>query len=509
MASAVKVVPDLYRDSLSLMQLSAMLAKLAGIEQASAVMASPANLALLHEAGLFTGSIAAGPNDVIIVVVGAKETDVGAAMAVAQRALDEQPTLVAGMAPAAMAPRSIAMAVAAEPGINLALISTPGEYAAAEAEKALRLGLHVMIFSNNVAITAEVAMKRFARQRGLLVMGPDCGTAIINGVPLGFANVVRAGAIGCVAASGTGLQQVTCLIDRLGAGISQAIGTGGHDLSEAVGGIAMLQGIEALAKDAATKVIVLISKPPAPTVTDRVITAAGLSGKPVIVNFIGAVPRSSYASPNLHWVTTLQDAALAAHAIQQGRDPPTPCTHEPAASLPKPGKGRRYIRGLFSGGTFCYEASLLLGQALGDVRSNAPADPRNRLDDVWLAHGHTVIDLGDDVFTRGRPHPMIDHRLRNACLLREALDPEVAVILFDVVLGYGSHADPAGEMVPVLREALAKSPDVVFVGFVCGTERDAQGLLSQEMRLREAGVLLADCNASAVRLAASIVKRVG
>jgi FdrA protein len=508
MASAVKVVPDLYRDSVSLMQLSATLAKLSGIEQASAVMASPANLALLHEAGLFTDSIAAGPNDVIVVLVGAKEADVIAAMAAAQRALDEQPAPVAGTAPSAMAPRSIAMAVAAEPGINLALISTPGEYAAAEAEKALRLGLHVMIFSDNIAIADEVAMKRFARQRGLLVMGPDCGTAIINGVPLGFANVVRAGAIGCVAASGTGLQQVTCLIDRLGAGISQAIGTGGHDLSEAVGGVAMLQGIDALAKDAATKVIVLISKPPSPMVIDRIVTAAALSGKPVIVNFIGAAPRSC-DSPNLHWVTTLQDAALAAHAIEQGRDPPAPVVRAPAISLPKPGKGRRYVRGLFSGGTFCYEASLLLGQALGDVRSNAPVDARNRLEDVWVAIGHTVIDLGDDVFTRGRPHPMIDHRLRNARLLQEALDPEVAVILIDVVLGYGSHADPAGEMVPVLREALAKSPDVVIVGFVCGTERDPQGLLSQEMRLREAGVLLADCNASAVRLAASIVKSVG
>lgn len=509
MASAVKVVPSLYRDSVSLMQLSAALAQLPGIQQASAVMASPSNLTLLREAELFSGTVEAGLNDLIIVVAGTGEREVADAMEAAQRALEEQPMPVAGAVPGAIAPRSLAMAVAAQPGANLALVSTPGEYAAAEAEKALRLGLHVMLFSANVSAGDEVALKRFARERGLLMMGPDCGTAIINGVPLAFANVVRRGAIGCVAASGTGLQQVTCLVDRLGAGISQAIGTGGRDLSADVGGISMLQGIEALAADAGTKVIVLISKPPSPIVATRVLTSASRAGKPVVVNFLGADPET-IKLPNLHAVMTLQDAALAAVALADGRPPPTSTAQEPAVvALPKLGKGRRYVRGLFSGGTFCYEASLLLGQALGNVRSNAPVDPCDRLDDAWTARGHTTIDLGDDVFTRGRPHPMIDHRLRNERLLKEASDPEVGIILFDVVLGYGSHVDPAAEMAPALREARAKAPALVLVGFVCGTERDPQGLLQQEARLRAAGVLLADCNAAAVRLAASIVKGEG
>jgi hypothetical protein len=271
----------------------------------------------------------------------------------------------------------------------------------------------------------------------------------------------------------------------------------------------MLQGIEALAADAGTKVIVLISKPPSPMVAARVLTSASRAGKPVVVNFLGADPET-IKLPNLHAVMTLQDAALAAVALADGRPPPTSTAQEPAVvALPKLGKGRRYVRGLFSGGTFCYEASLLLGQALGNVRSNAPVDPRDRLDDAWTARGHTTIDLGDDVFTRGRPHPMIDHRLRNERLLKEASDPEVGIILFDVVLGYGSHVDPAAEMAPALREARAKAPALVLVGFVCGTERDPQGLLQQEARLRAAGVLLADCNAAAVRLAASIVKGEG
>src|SRR5262249_3631523 len=207
-----------------------------------------------------------------------------------------------------MPARSVAMALAREPRANLVLVSTPGEYAAAEAEKALRLGLHVMLFSDNVALADEIALKRLARERGLLVMGPDCGTAIINGVPLAFANVVRRGDIGCVAASGTGLQQVTCLIDRLGAGISQAIGTGGRDLSAEVGGISMLAGIAALADDANTKVIVLISKPPSSKVSEAVLAAASRTGKPIVVNFLGADPRAVQA-PNLHAAATLEDAA--------------------------------------------------------------------------------------------------------------------------------------------------------------------------------------------------------
>jgi hypothetical protein len=321
-----------------------------------------------------------------------------------------------------------------------------------------------------------------------------------------LANVVRRGDIGCVAASGTGLQQVTCLIDRLGAGISQAVGTGGRDLSAEVGGISMLEGIAALADDANTKVIVLISKPPSPKVSEVVLEAASQTGKPIVVNFLGADPRAIRA-PNLHPATTLEDAAHAAVALRNGQRPsPHDRGQQARPTVPKLGNGRRYVRGLYSGGTFCYEASLLLTQALGKVQSNAPVDPRDHLDDVWVARGHTVIDLGDDVFTRGRPHPMIDHRLRNERLVREAADPEVGIILFDVVLGYGSHPDPAEEMVAALSEARIKAPDLVFVGFVCGTEQDPQGLARQKARLRAAGVVLADCNAAAARLTASILR---
>src|SRR4030095_10708603 len=142
---------------------------------------------------------------------------------------------------------SIALGLERAEDADIALISVPGDYAAAEALKALAQGLNVMLFFDNVAIADERAIKLYARARTLLVMGPDCGTAIVNGVPLGFANVVRRGDIGLVAASGTGLQEVTCRIHNLGGGISQAIGTGGRDLKDAGGGMPVLQGAAARA----------------------------------------------------------------------------------------------------------------------------------------------------------------------------------------------------------------------------------------------------------------------
>ena len=438
-----RLLPNLYRDSVSLMQLSASLGKLPGVEQASAVMATPGNLEFLRQAGLVDGDIAPRPNDLLVAVRGKSTAHLEAALAKALASLTEEPSQNAGNAVAEAPLRSLQMALARSPAANLALISVPGDYAAAEAMKALRLGLHVMLFSDNVALADEVALKRYAAGRGLLVMGPDCGTAIVDGVPLGFANAVRRGAVGVVGASGTGTQQVTSLVHRRGSGISHAIGTGGHDLGKDVGGITMLHGLGLLARDPDTKVIVLISKPPSPAIAREVIAAARKTGKPVVVNFIGSTEDPS--GGNLHVSRTLDDAATAAVALTKGRKPSRARSRK-AIRLPKIRfkKGQRYIRGLFSGGTFCYEASALLR----DVWSNTPVDPKRAIEDPWKSREHTLIDLGDDVFTRGRPHPMIDLRLRNERMLEEAADPQVAVILLDVVLGYGSHPDPAGEIVP-------------------------------------------------------------
>ncbi len=505
MASASRVIRNFYRDSVALMQLSSRLGALPGVKQASAVMASPNNVSLLREAGLLSGAVDAGPNDLLVVVMGDSDRAVAAGLAEAQAALDEKPAAEQGEA-RREPPRSIEMGLEAMPDANMVLISTPGEYAAAEATKALRLGLNVMMFSDNVPLASEIELKRYAREHELVVMGPDCGTAILGGVPLGFANVVTRGAVGAVAASGTGLQQVTCLVDRLGQGISHAFGTGGHDLHRDVGGITMLQALDALAADKGTKVIVLISKPPAREVADRVLERARAAKKPVVVCFLGADPKT-IVGRNLHVAATLEDAAHAAAALARGKEPQAARTVA-KIRLPRLARGQRFVRGLYSGGTFCYEAALLLGATLEPVYTNTPVGKALAIEDVWKSEAHCCIDLGDDVFTRGRPHPMIDHRLRNERIAKEAADPATAVILLDVVLGYASHTDPAGEIAPAVIAAKARARkagrNLAVVGFVCGTERDPQGLARQEATLAEAGMILTQSNAQAVRLAARI-----
>ena len=491
------VRPDTYRDSVELMRVAALVETVRGVSRAALMMATPANRELLSGAGLLDAAgAAAGPNDLVVAVTAADPAAAERALAEAARLLDEQAAVSAssGEKPA---PLSIAEAANELPRANLAIISTPGAYATAEALKALKRGLHVFIFSDNVPVTDEALLKRLAARKKLLVMGPDCGTAILDGVPLGFANAVRRGPIGLIGASGTGLQQISCLIDRLGEGCSQVIGVGGHDLDERVGGLMMQAGIERLAADPGTRVIVLVSKPPASAVARRVLGLASKSGKPVVVNFLGgdpAVIRGAGAIP----AATLEDAARAAVALARGKKPAA----APLAALPKlaaagRAKARRFamgqslVRGLYSGGTLCQEAALILEGAGGQK--------------------HTSVDLGEDEFTVGRPHPMIDFRLRNERILEAGTDSATGVILLDVVLGYGAHPDPAGALVPAIegatRVAAKRRRALVFVASVCGTPADPQGLDRQEVRLAAAGVLLAPSNAQAARLAASLVGR--
>ena len=487
------VRPDTYRDSVELMRVAALIEKLPGVSRAALMMATPANRELLSGARLLDAKgAAAGPNDLVVAVAAADSAAADRALVEAARLLDEQAAVSAPAGDQPL-PLSIGQAVAELPRANLAIISTPGAYATAEALKAIKRGLHVFLFSDNVPVADEVLLKRLAAKKNLLVMGPDCGTAILDGVPLGFANAVRRGRIGLVGASGTGLQQVSCLIDQLGEGCSQVIGVGGHDLDERVGGIMMQAAIERLAADPGTRVIVLISKPPAPTVARRVLEVARKSGKPIVVNFLGGDPaaiREADATP----AATLEDAARAAVALCRGKGagPKTPAATpklaaEGRAKARRFSKGQRLVCGLYSGGTLCQEAALILS---GGAK-------------------HTTIDLGDDEFTVGRPHPMIDFRLRNERIVAAAKDGATAVILLDVVLGYGAHADPAGALVPAIAEATraaAKSGrGLAVVASVCGTPADPQGLAGQEKRLAEAGVLLAPSNAQAARLAASLV----
>ncbi|MGW7823909.1 acyl-CoA synthetase FdrA [Streptomyces puniciscabiei] len=508
-----QIHPNLYKDSVALMAISATLARIDGIAAASVVMATPTNLENLRDAGL--GELDAGPNDLVIAVSG-DEDACAAALQRAAELLTERPDDGPPTAEADEPLTSLQLAYDRNPGSNLALISVPGPYAAAEALKALRLGMHVMVFSDNVPVEQEIEVKRYADSNGLLVMGPDCGTAIVNGTPLGFANVVRRGRIGVVGASGTGIQEVTSRIHQHGEGISQALGTGGHDLSAEVGGISMLRGLRALAEDDATEVVVLISKPPSEAVAKTVVEEARTLGVPTVVGFLGSAPAITDGDTMIHRASTLAHAADIAVALARGTPPPREATDVPVdvadqvrETAARFAPGQRYLRGVFSGGTFCYEAQLLCRAAGIAAWSNTPVHGNQRLDDVWMSSEHTILDMGDDAFTRGRPHPMIDPAPRDERLLAEAADPGTAVLLFDVVLGYGAAADPVAGLLPVLDEARARADcegrTLGIVAHVCGTDDDPQGRSAVVERLRTAGVLVAEDNTRAALTAARLV----
>ena len=497
-----QVLKNLYRDSVALMRLSRELEGLDNVEQATAIMGTDNNKDLLDQAGLLadTGK-SATPNDLIVAFnltpPGVEET----VMASVQERLTAARQSTGGGTD--YRPRSLEGAIQALPQANLAMISVPGEYAAHEAKKALDLGLNVLLFSDNVPLEDEVNLKQQAANLGLLMMGPDCGTAIINGAPLGFANAVSTGRVGLVSASGSGLQHVMCLLAEAGEGVSHALGVGGRDLSAEVNGAMMLEGLRALQDDSATEIIVLISKPPAQSARDRVLEAASKSGKPCVIAFLGDQGQPSSAD-NVHMEQTLEGAALRVLSLL-GRDAPDwasidSATRQKIETLAAgPDLRRRSIRGLYSGGTLSYESLLILRDLGHQVESDSGGVPSG--DD-------SVIDMGGDRYTVGRPHPMIDFRARCEALVQEAGDPEVGVVLLDVILGYGSHPDPASELAPALLEAQAVASmggrGLACVVALCGSPDDPQNLEQQQKALTDAGATVVHSNALAARIASAI-----
>jgi FdrA protein len=490
-----------YFDSVVLMRIAAEIGGRDGVRTASLVMATASNKDVLASAGLLEGEAAdAGPNDLVVAVDGAEDA-LDDALAAAEEALSTKATpAAAGGGGEPRRPRTLAEAAGPEdeaPG-GLAVISTPGRYAAAEALKALRLGLNAFVFSDNVPLEQEIALKREAHERGLIVMGPDCGTGIVGGVPLGFANEVRAGDIGLIGASGTGLQQVSSLIDGWGAGVSQVIGVGSHDLGAAVGAISMLDALDALAADPATKVLGLVSKPPDPEVAERVLGRAAASGKPVVAAFLGADPDG--APEGVTMAATLEEAARLLVAASTGDEAPAAAD---APDLAAPRGPRRLLRGLYAGGTFAYEASLLLAPRLGETTDDASPPGADRA--AALPDAHLVLDLGDDRFTVGRPHPMIDPAVRLDMLRAAGEDPRTAVIVLDVVLGHLAAEDPAGDLAPVIAEITARDDAPHVVCFVVGTDADPQDRRRQERTLRDAGAVLARSSSAAAALAETLI----
>ncbi|MGC8963733.1 MAG: acyl-CoA synthetase FdrA [Candidatus Bipolaricaulaceae bacterium] len=493
-----------YFDSMFLMRVTQRLRAEPGITEAAVVMGTPANVQILKELGFPEQELAqAGPDDLVVALAGEDEAQIRAALARLEEFLSGRSEEIK------LAPKTLEQALAQFPEANIAVISLPGRYAGREAKRALEKGLNVFLFSSNVSLEEEIELKHLAQRKGLIVMGPDCGTAIVAGVGLGFANAVRRGPVGLIAASGTGAQEFTSLIHRAGSGISHAIGTGSRDFSDSVGGGTALSAFSALEADPKTEVIVFLAKPPGPGTLAKLAAEVRRAKKPVVACFLGIIPENIRREWPGKLVNLIDEAVIAALELLGHPVPDFLCPSETAlrslakAERRKLGPNQHYVRGILAGGTFCYQAQLLFHLRGIPFRSNAPLSPEYALPNPLRSEGHTLLDMGDEFFTQGRLHPMIDPTLRVERILSDGSDPEVAVLLLDFVLGYNASPDPAGDLIPAIREVKAlrekQGGHLIVVGSVCGTEGDPQDYTAQVRKLEEAGVLVFPTQAQAVK----------
>lgn len=501
-----------YFDSVSLMALSTRANDIEGIKQVNIAMGTTMNKDVLKNVGLYTEEVEdAGKGDLMIVVEGEEGYDLDELVKKVEEAMIRKADNKGSVD---IVYSGVEAAVEDNEGSNVAVVSVPGAYASRVARKALRQGLHVMMFSDNVSLEEEISLKKEAHEKGLLMMGPDCGTAIINGKGLCFANGVRKGKIGIVAASGTGAQEVSVRIHDFGGGVSQLIGTGGRDLSAEVGGIMMLDGMRALANDDETEIIVLVSKPPAKEVAEKIYKEVKNTPKPVVICFIGGNKEEIEASGAYYGKTTKQ-AALQA-VILSGVPEETINKH--SLNLPlieeikaKLNPQQKYIRGLFCGGTICEEVASLVREKYPNVYSNISKNPAYKLENINESKEHTFIDFGDDQFTQGRPHPMIDPSLRLERIVKEAKDPEVGVIAIDLILGYGAHEDPVGVTLPAIKEVKAiaekEGRHIEILAFVLGTELDPQNFELQVKKLMDEGVTISSSSENTGLLSRGFVEK--
>ena len=505
--SQILAFPGAYRDSLLLLGATRAMQDSEEVSWASAAMATPAVVADLTGRGFPPSDLDGTDANALVLAVEAdgdpaarQALDRGRAVLFAETRTDAEDAGGTGSRPD---PRTVGEAARLLPAANVAVVSVPGPYAALAAHSALTAGLHVLLFSDNVPLADEVALKRRASRLGRLVMGPGAGTAMLGGTGLGFANAVGRGPVGVVAAAGTGAQEVMTLLDRWGIGVSQVIGVGGRDLAAGVGGLMARDAVRALDDDPATEVILLVSKPPDESVAQAVIGAS--HGTPVVAACLGmSAPDGTLAGAPL--AATLEAGALEVARIL-GRPAPDLSGlpgDQAKEAIERVGQGRTAVRGFFTGGTLCYEAQVILSESLGPVYSNIPLRPGLGLA-AAPPGAHICLDLGEEEYTQGRPHPMIDPAARREIVREQAFGPDVAAVLLDVVIGYGSHPDPAGEIAGTCADIVASGAAVV--GYVLGAQGDHQGLDRQRATLAEAGAIVTGSAAQAARVAALIAGR--
>ena len=501
------ILKNCYYDSVFLMRLARKLSEKDNVGNVSIGMGTPLNKDTIIDLGLNTDDLEkAGPNDLIIAI---KATD----ERVCENAKEEFFTLVNERDTSALknAFRTIAGAKSAVSDANLAVISVAGEYAATEAKRALQNDMNVFMFSDNVPLEDEVELKKLALSKNKFMMGPGCGLSFINGVAIGLCSMVNRGDIGLAGASGSGIQEVMILVHRNGFGISHAIGTGGRDMSDEVGGISMIQSIRALEADERTRVIALISKPPAKSALITVIDEIKKCSKPVVVHFLNG--DNKFLKENgILYSESFDNTAKMVMELSCGHEVKLKKVFDSdidvLSEVKKFSPSQKYIRAILCGGSLADEMQIICNSKNRKIYSNVAFDSELLLDDPYTSIENTVIDIGDEVFTKGRAHVAIDPTARVNRFIKEARDPETAVIYLDFLLGYALHTDPASIMAEVIIEektrAASEGRHLCVIATICGSDMDPQNFSKQAQILKDAGVILADTNKVAVELAINI-----
>ncbi len=512
MTSGYVIRKNEYYDSVFLMGINKQLSDHPGVKQTAVLMGTENNKKLLNDIGIMSASIdSAMANDLIVAVIADSQQIVDEIL----DNLEARLKTIFESSPVSVW-KTFEDGFAQKPNANLEVLSIPGEYVSREARKAIESGLHVFIFSSNVSLRDELELKNLATKKNLLMMGPDCGTSIISGVGIGFANVVRQGSIGVIGASGTGLQEFTCQVHNAGRGISHAIGTGTNDVSDEIGGLTSIAAIDALEADPNTKVIAFVSKPPGKKMQDKLIDRLRNSTKPTICCFLGA-DYSSTSDNRFHFANTIDVAVDWALHLVGSTTTPEELTLKPEElawidiEAAQWASEQQFLRGVFAGGTYCYQSQQILRNTGLEIYSNAPLDPAFLLDDPNQSRAHTIVDMGDEYYTLGKPHPMIDGSLREERILSESRDPQVAVLFLDFILGYNASSDPAGELLDAISQAqqtaLNRETHLTVVASICGTDGDPQDLNLQTQMLKDQGVYVFNSNSRAALFCAKLLAK--
>ena len=504
---------NFFRDSVQMMQFSQQLKDEQGVIDAAIVMSTVLNKNTLKNMNLLTeDGISATENDTLISINCQDENSLSNAIQKAEQLL----TSISAKAKNEFT--SLASALDTFSDANIASLSIPGQFVKEMATELINKQLNLFVFSDHVPLEDEIYLKNLALENNVLFMGPEAGTSILNGTVFGFGNRVRKGSIGIIGASGTGIQESSTMIDLFGEGISHGIGVGGRDLRNDIGGMMTMKAMEIFENDPNTKAVLLVSKPVDNYIRNKIINKINnFSKKNYVLCLIGD-NENSVDTAKIKFSKSIQMSVLKIlkllddNVYKKTKDVVRNQINDSiklSESLSKDlNEGQKFIRGFFAGGTLCYESKIILEQMIGKIYSNLSSDDEYSIKGNVSSKENTLIDFGEEEFTSARPHPIIDPLLRRNRILEDANDPNVGVIIIDIICGINAakntmafHAETIKKAIEIAREQGRKLS--VFT-YICGTENDVS---KNELKLlADSGAKLFTSNALMSFAAALVVK---